>query len=151
MQLIKTINLVNNRVLISVRKEGDLGNMYGLPKIINPELEKYGHCAFRIEVIASYETPQRAYQAKAELLKQLRAKGVNLYNAQRVMSEEHKGKISNKLKGRPGRPVTQEERDKISAKNKGRILGPHSKERKRKIADGVRKAIAARRAKKELK
>ena len=143
----KITNLVNSKVYIGASKNVERRwseHRRSVKSPIHSELEAYGLDNFKFEVllecpedmlcqwerdmIALYDAddPEKGYNDKNDRPYSLKNSVVHRGIS---FSEEHKRKLSEARKGKPGTPRSEETKRKISEKLKGRIFSDETKRR----------------------
>ena len=105
--LYKTTNIATGKIYIGAHSTADLHDTYfGSGKQIKDAIKKYGKQVFIREILEYFDTRDEAFAREAEIVTEEFIKESNNYNmcpgglGATIKTDEHKQKISAKLKGR---------------------------------------------------
>ncbi len=160
----KITNLINNKIYYGVRMcyclpEKD--SYWGSGTIIKRAIKKYGKENFKKEIEKTFTTREEAELYEAKIVNEefieredtynLRIGGMNGFGSK--LSEEHKQKISESLKGELNpmysKTHTKQAREKISKTHKGRILTKKHKDNISKVTKGEHNGMYGKKHSKE--
>lgn len=152
-----TTNLINGKKYIGKHKSKKFNKWYkGSGILITNAMKKYGKTNFYTQILQWCKTEYELLaREKAWILMYNAVKDPNFYNISygetgphkfseetrqimrdkklgKHLSEEHKAKIGNSLRGRPGRPMTQEHKEMLMKINTGRVM-PEEERKRRSI------------------
>jgi group I intron endonuclease len=137
-----TVNNVSGRGYIGQRKGNFVPSYCGGGVAIRAAIKSYGKKNFTVSIIEECYSQEELDEAEISHIAIMRAFGADLYNLAKggkktfgnSPSEETRAKISNKLKGRKGRPCPEHIKQKLRNDRIGIPLGPATAERRAKLS-----------------